>query len=405
MKKTLIAVAAAAALTATSAFAEITFGMWNRAILVPVANDGEDFKAGLTQSWGDAPRTAGLGVTGVSEDQTAGFTFEIRDQPGEGKFALGDRSVLWVKPIEQVKLSLGRFDDGDNGFREGSAGFGSWNMLRSSATTDLFFNGDNGIMNGKAGDGFMVEATPVEGFKAMVNVPFIVYGPDKDDDGNNKTHYVSDAYDVYRKTQFGVAYTAADVGTLKVLWQNDPKEDSADKKRNGSLGVAFNLSAVENLNLSVGTKFDFVDKEFDLGENEGAKANLFYIALNAAYKVSDALTVSLAGGFKMYKESDFDPRWGIGAGVDYLITDGLTAIADVRYMSEEKLDGTKLTDDALSFAVGAKKSIGNNASITAAFEGITNGHGFKGIAAGVDDKGKTHDGFMWCVPVVFDLSL
>ena len=134
MKKTLIAVAAAAALTATSAFAEITFGMWTKAVLVPVANDGEDYKAGLTQAWGSAARTAGLGVNGVNEEGTAGYTFEIRDQAGEDKISHGDRSVLWVKPIDMVKLSVGYFDDGDNGFRQGS-GFGAWDCPSRMGST------------------------------------------------------------------------------------------------------------------------------------------------------------------------------------------------------------------------------------------------------------------------------
>ena len=175
MKKTLIAVAAAAALTATSAFAEITFGMWTKAVLVPVANDGEDYKAGLTQAWGGAARTAGLSVAGVNEEGTAGYTFEIRDQAGEDKINHGDRSVLWVKPIDMVKLSVGYFDDGDNGFRQGS-GFGVWDWLRPKNTTDLFFNGDDAIMDKKSGDGFIAEILPVGGLKVMANIPFLKTG-------------------------------------------------------------------------------------------------------------------------------------------------------------------------------------------------------------------------------------
>ena len=223
MKKTLIAVAAAAALTATSAFAEITFGAWLRSALIPVAYDGEDYLGGLTQSWGGAARTAVLGVNGVSEDGMAGFTFEIRNQAGEDKINHGDRSVLWAKPIDMVKLSVGYFDDGDNGFRQGS-GFGVWDWLRPKNTTDLFFNGDDAIIDKKSGDGFMAEILPVDG-----------------------------------------------------------------------------------------------------------------------------------------------------------------------------------KDDAVSFLVGVSKGF-SNGSLGVGFEGVTNGAGFSSIAAGTDDKGKVHDGFMWCVPVVLTFS-
>ena len=410
MKKTLIAVAAAAALTATSAFAEITFGMWTKAVLVPVANDGEDYKAGLTQAWSGPARTAGLGVNGVNEEGTAGYTFEIRDQAGEDKINHGDRSVLWVKPIDMVKLSVGYFDDGDNGFRQGS-GFGAWDWLRPSRTTDLFFNGDNAIMDEKSGNGFMAEVTPIEGLKVMANIPFLKTGT-----------YIQDAYDIYKKTQIGAAYTIDGTGTLKVLWTGVSEESKIAGKKSdytGKIGVAFNLTAVENLNLAIGAKFDIVDEDYKVGELEsdaakkkfikegfdawGGSKNKAYFALNASYQVSDAMKVSLAGGVKLFKNSDIDPRFGIGGGVDYTIMDGLTMNADVRYISETKADGYDGEDDAVSFLLGVSKGF-SNGSLGVGFEGITNGAGFSSIAAGTDDKGKTHDGFMWCVPVVLTFS-
>ena len=406
MKKTLIAVAAAAALTATSAFAEITFGAWLR-VITGVGSNGEDVVMGTTNSWGGAARTAGLGVNGVNEEGTAGYTFEIRDQAGEDKINHGDRSVLWVKPIDMVKLSVGYFDDGDNGFRQGS-GFGAWDWLRPSRTTDLFFNGDNAIMDGKSGDGFMAEVTPIEGLKVMANIPFLENGT-----------YIQDAYDIYKKTQIGAAYTIDGTGTLKVLWTGVSEETKKAGKKSdytGKIGVAFNLTAVENLNLAIGAKFDIVDEDYKVddsnfstksfGEWGGAK-NKAYFALNAGYQVSDAMKVSLAGGVKLFKNSGFDPKWGIGAGVDYVVMDGLTLNTDVRYISETKYskNGIKVDgkDDAVSFLVGVSKGF-SNGSLGVGFEGITNGIGFSEIPAGKDDKGKAHDGFMWCVPVVLTFS-
>ena len=405
MKKTLIAVAAAAALTATSAFAEITFGAWLRSALIPVAYDGEDYLGGLTQSWGGAARTAVLGVNGVSEDGMAGFTFEIRNQAGEG-INMGDRTVAWLKPIEQLKLSVGKFDGGDNGFRQGT-GFGVWDYVRPSVTTSLFFNGDDGIMDSIGGDGFMAEIFPIEGFKVMVNVPFLQYKKEvhnwiydsdaktwKDDTGT-EVEYVKHAYDIYKKTQIGAAYTIDGVGELKVLWTNVSNETKVGTKKYndvGNLGIAFNLSAVENLNLAIGAKFDISDKEID---GAGNKA---YFATKASYNVSDAITFNMVGGIKLFKDDDMDPKWGIGAGVDYVVMDGLTVNADIRYMSETKYDGNGAEDDSLSFLVAAAKTIGSNASLGVGFEGATNGGGFSTFKAA-----KT-DAFAWCVPVMFNLS-
>ena len=424
MKKTLIAVAAAAALTATSAFAEITFGAWLRSALIPVAYDGEDYLGGLTQSWGGAARTAVLGVNGVSEDGMAGFTFEIRNQAGEG-INMGDRTVTWLKPIEQLKLSVGKFDGGDNGFREGT-GFGAWNWVRPSATIGLFFNGDDSIMDAIGGDGFMAEIFPIEGFKVMVNVPFL-----KDAgkvDGNK-------AYDIYKKTQIGAAYTIDGTGTLKVLWTGVSEESKIGNSKydyTGKIGVAFDLTAVENLYLAIGAKFDIVDEDYnadkfktdkdtgivkysdDDGNEWGGVKNKAYFALNASYKVSDAITFNMNGGVKLFKNSGFDPKWGIGAGVDYVIMEGLTLNADVRYISETKYskNGFKIdgNDDSVSFLIGATKTIGSNGNIGIGFQGATNGSGFSAFNA---YKNKTVDGytkagysdnFAWCVPVMFNLS-
>ena len=407
MKKTLIAVAAAAALTATSAFAEITFGAWLRSALIPVAYDGEDYLGGLTQSWGGAARTAVLGVNGVSEDGMAGFTFEIRNQAGEG-INMGDRTVAWLKPIEQLKLSVGKFDGGDNGFRQGT-GFGVWDYVRPSATTSLFFHGDDGLMDSIGGNGFMAEIFPIEGFKVMVNVPFLSMVDKKDEAGNYVQQYkdgkwvtvldkepgVQHAYDIYKKTQIGAAYTIDGVGELKVLWTNVSEEkELGTKKYNdvGKLGIAFNLSAVENLNVAIGAKFDISDKEIDGTRNKA------YFAAKASYNVSDAITFNAVGGIKLFKNDDYDPKWGIGAGVDYVVMDGLTVNADIRYMSETKLNGNGKEDDSLSFLVGAAKTIGSNASLGVGFEGATNGGGFATFSAAKNDA------FTWCVPVMFNLS-
>ncbi len=419
MKKTLIAVAAAAALTATSAFAEITFGAWLRSALIPVAYDGEDYLGGLTQSWGGAARTAVLGVNGVSEDGMAGFTFEIRNQAGEG-INMGDRTVTWFKPIEQLKLSVGTFDGGDNGFREGT-GFGAWNWVRPSATIGLFFNGDDSIMDGTGGNGFMAEIFPIEGFKVMVNVPFL---KDAGKVEGNK------AYDIYKKTQIGAAYTIDGTGTLKVLWTGVSEESKIGNSKydyTGKIGVAFDLTAVENLYLAIGAKFDIVDEDYEVnsikiddetGINDykdwGGAKNKAYFALNASYKVSDAITFNMNGGVKLFKESGFDPKWGIGAGVDYVIMEGLTLNADVRYISETKYskNGVKIdgNDDSVSFLIGATKTIGSNGNIGIGFQGATNGSGFiafnaykNKIVDGYTKAGYS-DNFAWCVPVMFNLS-
>ncbi|MBP3365617.1 MAG: hypothetical protein J6K96_01350 [Treponema sp.] len=423
MKKTLIAVAAAAALATSSAFAEITFGAWLRSVLVPIANDGgdsKDFRAGLTQSWGGAARTSVLGVNWITEDGNAGSTFEIRN-PSDGTITMGDRSVMWFKPVEMLKLSVGLFDSGDNGFREGW-GFGAWNWLRPNRTTNLWFNGDDSIMDGTGGrSGLMAELTPIEGLTVMAIVPYATVD----------NSYVSTdwSYNVYKKTQAGVAYSIDGIGKVKVLWTGQNEVYKANDKKYdymGDIGVAFDLTAVENLYVAVGGKFSIADKEYCNAVNDKQlevkvgkttkkiDANTLGVAtisLAATYNVMENLAVSLAGGVKIFRDSDFDPQFGIGGGIEYGIMDGLKAVADVRYMSkmkgEKKVNNVTYEyeeDDAFSFLVGIQKNVANSASIGIGFEGVTNGAGFAGIPAGKDKEGKAYDGFMWSVPVVFELS-
>ena len=134
------------------------------------------------------------------------------------------------------------------------------------------------------------------------------------------------------------------------------------------------------------------DKEID---STGNKA---YFAAKASYNVSDAITFNMVGGIKLFKNDDIDPKWGIGAGVDYVVMDGLTVNADIRYMSETKTNGNGSEDDSLSFLVAAAKTIGSNASLGVGFEGATNGGGFATFDAAKNDA------FTWCVPVMFNLS-
>ena len=128
MKKTLIAVAAAAALTATSAFAEITFGAWLRVLGSPIASTGEEVVAGMENSWGWGARTARIDINGVSEDGKAGFSMGVYNDVYDG-LGTGDRFNLWVKPTDTVKISIGKYDSPDNGLR-GDLCYGSWNWLR-----------------------------------------------------------------------------------------------------------------------------------------------------------------------------------------------------------------------------------------------------------------------------------
>ena len=422
MKKTLIAVAAAAALTATSAFAEITFGAWLRSI-TGVASNGEDIVTGTSNSWGGM-RPSRLNVAVTSEDGNVGFKLDMYYNTGDN-IQVGDNAYIWVKPASSVQLALGKFDDGETGLR-GDFCYGSWNWLRPGK----WIADDEGLtFNGSHTNGLMAKITPVDGLVAVIQLP--VYN---DKWGGNNAAYVAktateDAKntieDTFKNGMYAAAYTIEGLGTLKAgffgsyaehnkkdtktvydpselsgtydSWEKALKametETSAgytkDSKQIGTVNVAFDLNAVENLYVTVGARFGIADKEFKAG-NEKMK-----ITAGASYQVSDAMKFSVSGGYVQYqdkctgKDDKDDSAFGIGAGVDYAIMDGLNAAADIRYKSNAGGD----SDGALSFLVGVTKNVSSNGYIGVGFQGATNGNGLAGISPNKNDD------FVWAVPV------
>ena len=389
MKKTLIAVAAAAALTATSAFAEITFGAWLRTLTAPVASNGEDTVVGTANSWGWGARTARIDINGVSEDGKAGFAMNVFNDMSMD-ISAGDRAVLWVKPVDMIKISVGKYDSPDNGLR-GDFCYGSWNWLRPY---NWSYDGEGLTFDGIWRKGMMIEADPIEGLHAFVVIPM--------EDANADSYYKK-AEDTYRNVQIGFGYAIDGVGKLKAQYigddsyTTDPEGDRDETKTTGQIGVAFDLNAVENLYVTVGARFGIADKDYAPGYLKMA------ITAGASYQVSDAMKFSVDGGYKQYqdkvvgKDGDKkDNEFFVGAGVDYTIMDGLNLAADVRYKNIGY--GKKGDDGAISFLVGVNKSVSSNGSLGIGFQGATNGCGFvqslgKGLVANEADD------FVWAIPV------
>ena len=389
MKKTLIAVAAAAALTATSAFAEITFGAWLRTLTAPVASNGEDTVVGTANSWGYGARTARIDINGVSEDGKAGFAMSVFNDMSMD-IAAGDRAVLWVKPVDMIKISVGKYDSPDNGLR-GDFCYGSWNWLRPG---NWGFDGEGLTFDGIWRKGMMIEADPIEGLHAFVVIPM--------EDANADSYYKK-AEDAYRNVQIGFGYAIDGVGKLKAQYIGDDsyitdaEGDRDETKTTGQIGVAFDLNAVENLYVTVGARFGIADKDYAPGYLKMA------FTAGASYQVSDAMKFSVDGGYKQYQDKVVgkagdkkDNEFFVGAGVDYTIMDGLNLAADVRYKNIGY--GEEGDDGAISFLVGVNKSVSSNGSLGIGFQGATNGCGFvqsggKGLVANEADD------FVWAIPV------
>ena len=415
MKKTLIAFAAAAALT-TSAFAEITFGAWLRALAAPVASDGKDTVASMGNSWGWGARTARLDVHARSEDGNIGF--EMGAFNDVGRLGMGDDAYIWGKPVDALTVSFGKFDGPRNGLR-GDICYGSWNWLRP---TDTWLAEDEGLLMSGLNNttGVKLDVTPIDGLLITAFLPI--------------TTTQAKVEDVYKDIQAGFGYDIDGIGKIKAqfigknsaktekktgAWVNkdgdvvdfsksaalkgditfDPtKEDGADKDAefNKTIEAEFDLTAVENLWLGLGAQFNLYEKKDD---NPGEVSTK--IALGAKYQVSDTIGLSASAAYFMYnKKTDdggMDPRFQAGVGVDAAVADGVSVSADVRYLSKAKdVDNS----DSLAFSVGATKNISSNGYMGVAFQAQTN----SGSWANNVIKGKTNDDgepkqLTWCVPV------
>ena len=401
MKKTLIAVAAAAALTATSAFAEITFGAWLR-VITGVGSNGEDVVMGTTNSWGGV-RPARLNAAGTSEDGKAGFKLDFYFENDEiwghdHDICIGDNGYLWVKPIDQIQLSIGKFDVGETGFR-GDFCYGSWNWLRPGN----WIVEDEGLtFRGSHKDGLMARITPIDNLVVLVQLPVM-----NEKWGGNNAGYVAKtetedakntAADVFKNAAYMASYSIEGVGTFKAgFFGADGEKTVEGKKYNqtGTVNVAFDLNAIENLYVTVGAFFDIADKE------TGEWHEKMKFTAGASYQVSDAMKFSVSGGYVKYMDKcswlgNKDNAFQIGAGVDYVIMDGLTLNADVRYKNVGY--GKDKDDGSVSFLAGVVKSVGGNASLQAGFQGSTNGCGL----VNTEDTGipaVEKDDFVWAIPV------
>ena len=370
MKK-LIGTAMLAALLATSAFAEITFGAWLRVLAAPVASNGDDIVSGMVNSWGGGARVARLDVRGTSEDEKVGFAMEVFNDVGG--ISAGDNYAIWAKPWDFLKVSFGRYDY--TAFR-GDLCFGSWNWIRPY---NWLFN-DEGLTFDPLGNqcGIQLELTPIEGLLIMWNLPI----------GSNADAW-GPAYKMFQKQDIAAKYTIGDIGTIKAGWEGQTSEYNGDAKKLGDINVAFDLTAVENLYLTVGVKINIANSDYKVDGTKILKA-----AAGMSYQILDNFKLSASVGVQTYKT--IDPALQAGVGVDVGLTDALTLSADVRALFSDLGD----IDPTISFLVGLQYNISSNGYIGIGFQGSTNSCGFlnEGWQSDIMKSPKA-DAFCWAVPI------
>ena len=420
MKK-LIGTVAVAALLASAAFAELNFGAWLKNLAGVVASDGDDINAGITNPWGSW-RAARLGASFVSEDEKFGMEMGLAWENGAPGFF--GNNLMWVQPWDFLKVSVGAFDNW-TGLR-GDLTFGSWNWLRPNNAIRW---GEGITFSPCLGSGLLLELFPVDGLQVSVGVPY-------------SADYTA-VEDVYRQANIAAAYTIGDAAKIKAQWigkSTDAKaakakgwyyDDKAldissskftdavdavqelkdddgnaiifdpsklsylakDAKATGGVEnlfeVAFDLTAVDNLFLTVGVALDIAEESDN---------NVYTIALGASYNITDTFALFLDGSVAIPGDSDLDPLFGAALGINVGLTDSLGLDAEVRWLHQGE------DADIVSFLVGLNYSVSSGAGL---------GLGFQGLVAGknavlADSNKPTFpalaDKFSWAVPIYCTIS-
>lgn len=465
MKK-LIGSVAIAALLAGAAFAEIGISSWGRAIVSPVASNGERNVYWMGTSWTDGkggqPRATGLSFFASSEN--VGFNV---DMCGENITA-NDTAYFWAKPIDQVEVRIGRIQEGTG---RGNLCFGLWDWIRGGSAA-IF--GEDFTFLRTTNDGFSVKITPIDGLWAVAAV----------DMGNGSDEWYKCYSNGTNNTRYAVGYNIENIGSIRAQWITR-KSGEKDVNWNGKIGKkgddiktdtfygiinpAFDFTGVDGLFVTVGayiptakvyslTKKDAVEAADGLRIVKGAttvstyaatdtvdagdtiikaakaasatsytasQADVTQVNLGGTYKISDALAVQLGVGLKFgvwngdtneYGDVTHDDNFGftIGGGVTYDFGNSIAVVGDVRYANQWYAGSGSLQEgarkwtenDQLVFLVGVTKSL-TNGYVGVGFEGGAYGFGQPALYSNKDKPAVTSAAaktFTWSVPVVISAS-
>lgn len=247
-------------------FADVKVGGWGRVFTYVAGSDIDGSDVVLDQGPGWTPGTAGarvrFDVLGTADQ--IGFAVEINTDVQAGNYysgdiGLGDRVLIWIKPIDMLKIEAGRV--------------GTLDTLRgkfggASAAGTAYYGGIGGgdfedhlFARGRIASGLFLELSPVEGLNIIAgwDIP------------NNTA-----IEDVVKQIILQAGYTIEGIGTIRVQYRGENVQIASEVVQ-----VAFALTAVEGLLVDLGATIEAGDAERDL-----------QIALGASYQITDALKVS-----------------------------------------------------------------------------------------------------------------
>ena len=426
MKK-IVGTIAAVAVAAGVAFADVGIGSWGRAIWAPVgysvdAKSVGEHKSWEGTSWGGWPGASlsRVGITVSAQSENVGFVLDLNADPGDGKAGVHDNAYAWVKPFDFLEVKIGKLNE-DTG--RGNVCYGAFDWLRFGN----FCTGEDMTFDRIKGGGGLavVKVTPVKGLWAIGAFGVVDTESALKTFGNNST--------------YAAGYEIEGIGHIRAQYKGNT--NAYDKEGttigNGVINAAFDLTAVDNLWVTVGAYIPlglnaitgYTEYKADPNSYEKvAVSNQITLAAGASYKLSavtlhgyvrgklpntikDSFELSVLG--TKVADVDLEATKGgkveVGIGADFDLGNGLTVIGDVRFQtSQDKIlsatskrvagDEEKVSicisdnTSELDFMVGIQKAL-TNGSIGVGFEG--------GVTNFLDSKTSY---FQWAIPVVISAS-
>ncbi|MDR1287503.1 MAG: hypothetical protein LBK08_07840 [Treponema sp.] len=249
MKK-LIAISIVLVLLGPAVFAEVAVSAGVHGVFVPlevenIKNQDDNVNAGSVIGWGgDRARYAQITFAGETEDGKAGFKTQLNVNEN-ATVSLDDWAGAWVKPIDQIRLTVGRYQQDD--IRGAIGANDGWAMAALAA------KGEDNIFSRFTGDiGALLDIYPVPGLGVHFNISNLA-GTAYAGSAN-----VTPAFRVYERFQLAVSYELAGLGLIRAQYLNSDADGVNTRDANGRrIEAAFKFTAVEGLTLDVGVKVPF----------------------------------------------------------------------------------------------------------------------------------------------------
>ncbi|MDR0412034.1 MAG: hypothetical protein LBH75_08705 [Treponema sp.] len=309
IKKNILALALLFVMGAASAYADITFSAWGRAVVTPLAFMGKHSSASAaTSTWGNTPAVA-FTANGIAPSEKIGFNINLEFSNANAYVV--DNAKAWVQPFTWFRLTAGQFNEDDFRGRIGASEFGSWLLPNGGKDEDnLFyrFKANQGAhfkilplvwldspwndLSIEGAFGSNALGTSVNQLRAILN---LLNNEDNDYSGQTAYDETDESYryyngdrtmsllDVYKAIQIGVGYRIPDTGFFRIQFIGNNREVFRYGEQGGSPGVDLERRLVSGLandrdadSLEAAFLFDALEKSHGFIVDLGTKIPFAY---------------------------------------------------------------------------------------------------------------------------------